>query len=355
MDLDRYCTARVYFPDDPDLPKPTPSQQSFRVLIRYSFSSSSSSSCCIWNNPPAICTPANIRQFLEQEGIFQKELICELFLDSFSCYKELGLCEEQGVLLDFTKVTPHQPGLLTVRFTDASMITATPVSSKSIFPLFAFFVAVWLESFHFLQIEIGDMNLPPLFFQGGRVALVVGGFFLWRFGWKESKRSNLYRASVLIALGCFCFWNSVVTKQTIVGECKSLLGRTANSNSFSGYIPIQRRSRVTWKWFHGGIQVTSNTPTEDVSSVSRTCGSVHELDASLNFLLSFWQTMCVAVLFKRKLVLSKASTLLVICVLMHSVWRASHYDPVLVIRVLEKAQLILGIFVSSYCLWCFQE
>jgi hypothetical protein len=346
-----YCTARVYFPDDPDCPKPQQNDQSFRVLIRYSFSSCSSSCCCIWNNPPAICTPANIRQFLEQEGIFQKELLCELFLDSFSCYKELGRCEEQGVLLDFTKATTHRPGLLTVRFTDTSMTTATSVSSKSNFPLFAFFVALWLESFHFLRIEIGGMQLPPLYLQVGRFALVLGGFFLWWVDWKESKRSNLYRASVLIALGCFCFWNSVVTKQTIVGECV----RTANSNSRSGYISIQRRSHVTLKWFHGGIQVASNTPTGDVSSVSRMCGSVHELDASLNFLLSFWQTMCVAVLFKRKLVLSNASILLVICVLMHSVWRASHYDPVLVIRVLEKAQLILGIFVSGYCLWCFQE
>jgi succinate-acetate transporter protein len=222
------------------------------VVVRYYLDrpgyDPSHSSARLWVNPPAICKPADIRNFLYehcilegfrlraeknsddvladanmQQGAKTDEIIVEVRLDEYQTFMSLEACGD-SVSFDVSKATTEKPATLTLRLTDVTAImneaekentkrvAQTPVGPTpcNMTPagLFAFSMIVGLEATETTGELLGNgfssegfqlIYGPYGFFVGGLLQLCVG---MW-----EASRNNIYGGTAFSAFGCFWLGN----------------------------------------------------------------------------------------------------------------------------------------------------
>jgi len=178
------------------------------------------SSARLWKDPPKICKAADVRNFLEAQGIVgggdKQAILIEVFLDKYHSFMLLEACEADAVQLDFSHASVQHPDVLNIRLTDTTssgfVVDAgtaqqpqRQICSTVPVGLFAFSMTVGLEAAGTLS-HLVDGSVDPsfvltwapyAFFVSGLLQLIVG---LW-----EVTRNNIYGAYSMIGfeLGCF--------------------------------------------------------------------------------------------------------------------------------------------------------
>jgi succinate-acetate transporter protein len=265
--IDQYCTARISLTQGsvPALKKAKPPGY---IVVRYCLANclnrpgydAKNSAGRIWKDPPPVCTPGDIREFLQRQGILngesvipsQQPLLCEILLDSFSCYVELGVCEEEGILFDFTGATLDRPGLLSVRLTDVSALhpsaasvasvkatkhsaaspprTLTSMTTRSEIPtehekhlskgppsppasaapqtcntthigLFTVSFTLWLEAVDLFGKLVEGTVSPYFTLVWGPTTFFSSGFLLVLVGLNEARRNNVFGTTIFFTIG----------------------------------------------------------------------------------------------------------------------------------------------------------
>jgi hypothetical protein len=121
----------------------------------------------LWFDPPEICKPSALKNFLKAQNILLPELIVEVYLDKFQSFMLLEACDAAAIEWDLADTTLADPGIMAIRLTDVgyasrldqglSKGTAAPAASPTMAPipqhanttpvgLFAFSFMVGLET-----------------------------------------------------------------------------------------------------------------------------------------------------------------------------------------------------------------
>ena len=124
----------------------------------------------LWFHPPAVCTPQDIREFLNQQQISMKGLLVEIFLDKFDSFMMLDAIEAAFLEWDFSDTSPAQPATLKVRLTDleqgqlaeGAMIAGSNKSEPSSSPTMASTSPVGLFAFSLVVSEKFDSEKQSL-------------------------------------------------------------------------------------------------------------------------------------------------------------------------------------------------
>lgn len=195
----------------------------------------------LWFDPPALCTPVALRQFLEEQGIVLIDLLTEVYLDKFQSFMLLEACEAAAIEWDLKDTTTQHPGIINIRLTDVSYAQrldddmskslsagASPhaaqlqqqpqqqlqqpqpqqqIANTTPVGLFAFSMMVGLETAHAMSTLLpGSIDEsfvvawgPYMFFVGGVLQLITGILQVFR--------NNIYGAVAFLAFGAFWFAN----------------------------------------------------------------------------------------------------------------------------------------------------
>jgi succinate-acetate transporter protein len=347
--IDRYCTAKVSLTHSKAKP---PTYLVVRYLDGGAGTNANKSAGRLWKDPPAVCNPRDIRQFLQRHGILNEETPtrstrCEVFLDNFSCYVDLNECEEEGIIFDFTGITPDQPGLLSLRLTDVSALytstveaapvtptkpatssrtvtstttheeipyesdppkglptAATPVTSQPCntahIGLFAFSFGIWIEAVQLLG-ELVDGSVSPNFaLVWGPFAFFSSGMLMVIVGLNESKRNNVFGTTIFLVMGSS--WVS------------------------TGFV------NILVAYFPDGINPLLLQP-----------------DPLGKFLLCFWYILFIGVVVKQTFSLSRFATTMVAALLLLCTSRSlSGWS-----RPMQWIQLIAGVMAASTAFYGF--
>ncbi|KAL7567959.1 hypothetical protein ACA910_019669 [Epithemia clementina (nom. ined.)] len=188
----------------------------------------------IWFHPPAICTPNDVRQFLDQQKIAMNGLLVEIFLDKFKSFMMLDAIEAGFIEWDFSDSSPSDPAILNVRLTDiendqqydntnlqsmvqgsstrgaaAKETSGSMIANTGPIGLFAFSIVTGLETAalanKLIPGSVQDSYIlvwgPYGFFVGGLLQLLVGIF--------EVFRNNIYGAVAFQTFGCIWLSNGL--------------------------------------------------------------------------------------------------------------------------------------------------
>jgi succinate-acetate transporter protein len=188
----------------------------------------------LWFDPPALCTPAALRQFLEEQGIALSDLLTEVYLDKFQSFMLLEACEAAAIEWDLKDTTTQNPGTLNIRLTDVSYAQrldddmSKSLSGPGAAPhapqtqqqapqhqhanttpvgLFAFSMMVGLETAAAMAaLAPGSIDEsfviawgPYMFFAGGVLQIITGLLQVFR--------NNIYGAVAFLGFGSFWFAN----------------------------------------------------------------------------------------------------------------------------------------------------
>lgn len=75
----------------------------------------------LWFNPPAVCKPRHVENFLKKQRIALPGLLVEVFLDIYESFMLLEACQVSCIAWDFSTATYQNPGILNIRLTDLSL------------------------------------------------------------------------------------------------------------------------------------------------------------------------------------------------------------------------------------------
>mmetsp|Transcript_20899 Transcript_20899/g.45561 ORF Transcript_20899/g.45561 Transcript_20899/m.45561 type:complete len:480 (+) Transcript_20899:123-1562(+) len=191
-----------------------------------------------WFDPPATCTPADVHDFLRQQGIALDGLLIEVYLDKFQSFMMLEACEASLVEWHFDDTNYNDPGVLCIRLTDLAHAEAMEGSSEhsgggnapavpskqqaaqqqsaqmaNTIPagLLSFSMMVGLETTALMgQMFPGTVSAsyqlawgPYMLFVGGLLQIIVGIF--------QVLRNNIYGAIAFLGFGSFWFSNGTIT------------------------------------------------------------------------------------------------------------------------------------------------
>jgi succinate-acetate transporter protein len=200
----------------------------------------------LWFDPPPICKPKHLRDYLTVHRIALPGLLVEVYLDKIESFMSLDACEHCKLEWDFSDTTPEKPGVLNIRLTDleeareeetiseldklsstTGVVASRTVVEKSPRIAFANVTQVGLFSFS-MMVGMETLNLtselvpgsispayietwgPFMFFVGGLMQLCVAIF--------QVLRNNVYGATAFFGFGCFWFSNGLIAiLQTYVG------------------------------------------------------------------------------------------------------------------------------------------
>jgi succinate-acetate transporter protein len=220
----------------------TPSNEKIRhqrlVAVRYFLDrpgySVHDSAMRLWFDPPALCTPVALRQFLEEQGIALTDLLTEVYLDKFQSFMLLEACEAAAIEWDLKDTTTQHPGTLNIRLTDVSYAQrldedmSKSLSGPGAAPhapqpqqqapqhqhanttpvgLFAFSMMVGLETAAAMAtLAPGSVDEsfviawgPYMYFVGGVLQIITGLLQVFR--------NNIYGAVAFLGFGAFWFAN----------------------------------------------------------------------------------------------------------------------------------------------------
>lgn len=187
----------------------------------------------LWFHPPKICTPCDVQDFLQQQGIALEGLLVEVYLDKFESFMMLEACQVSLIEWGFEQTTYENPGRLNVRLTDLGQATREEIMTETqksfpIMPvqstqptqpqhanttpvgLFAFSMMVGLETIalmiHLVPNTVSESYVltwgPYMFFVGGLLQVIVGILQVFR--------GNIYGATAFMVFGCLWFSNGLV-------------------------------------------------------------------------------------------------------------------------------------------------
>ena len=271
------------------------------------------SSARIWKDPPATCSPTEIADFLDMQGIKlidDDTMLVEVYLDAYKAFMLLDACMTGKVLFDFSDTTANDPGFLNIRLTDLVSgeqgeinevrTSGTPFCSTSPVGLFAFALTVILAAAELFGRLVPGTVDPSFVLTWGPYGFWVSGVLQLIVGMFEAARNNVYGATAFMAFGSF--WLANGTKLI-----------------FKAYFPDQIPDELR--------------------------GS----DPGGSFIRNFYILAFVCVLFKQTLIMNKLSSILIgslICLLF-----ATCFAPWSV--AFEWIQLICSIFVSLWSFFAF--
>ena len=203
------------------------------------------SACRFWWDAPAECTPLQVQEFLQLQGIALDGLLLEAFLDAFESFMMLEACQAAHVVWDFSQTSSQQPGILNIRLTDlyeaqaqelepivttecnkhqqhavpaptiprANTAAAPPPSMANTIPagLFSFSMMVGLETAALTgELITGSVQRsfvlswgPYMFFVGGLLQIIVACFQVYR--------NNIYGTVAFLGFGSFWFANGLTS------------------------------------------------------------------------------------------------------------------------------------------------
>ena len=215
-----------------------------------------------WVDPPAICVPSDLHQFLMKNGILPNEddtgsgstdlvdtsstaktlaaisggksfhhddFLVEVYLDRFQSFMLLQACEDAKVEWNLTDSTIERSGTFNVRLTDVSHHEPHHASNKTVAPpvsasvhantapvgLFSFAFMVGLETVFAMERLLRDPNGDNYFFgidpayviTWGPYMIFSGGGLMWITGLLQVFRNNIYGAVAFLVFGSFWFAN----------------------------------------------------------------------------------------------------------------------------------------------------
>lgn len=215
----------------------------------------------LWIDPPSICVPSDLHQFLMKHGILPSEdesgnnstamndnsshlyssllegfhhddFLVEVYLDKFQSFMLLQACEDAKMEWNLTDSTMNHPGTFNVRLTDVSHHiheSHHETATKSVIPpvgaavnantapvgLFAFAFMVGLETLFTMERLIRDPDGDSFFFgidpayviTWGPYMVFSGGGLMWITGIFQVFRNNIYGAVAFLVFGSFWFAN----------------------------------------------------------------------------------------------------------------------------------------------------
>ena len=215
----------------------------------------------LWIDPPAICVPSDLHQYLMKHGIIPSDddtgtgstalgdtssnflsvngftsfrhddFLVEVYLDKFQSFMLLQACEDAKIEWNLTDSTMHHPGTFNVRLTDishhvhdshedAAKSAAPPVGASvnantAPVGLFSFSFMVGLETLFAMERLIRDPNGNNFFFgidpayviTWGPYMVFSGGGLMWITGIFQVFRNNIYGAVAFLVFGSFWFAN----------------------------------------------------------------------------------------------------------------------------------------------------
>ena len=210
----------------------------------------------LWIDPPPICVPSDLHQYLMKHGIIPSndetgsialddkishlssanpashdDFLVEVYLDKFQSFMLLQACEDAKMEWNLTDSTMHQPGTFNVRLTDISHHAqeSQEVSTKAVVPpvgasvnantapvgLFSFAFMVGLETLFAMERLIRDPDGNNFFFgidpayviTWGPYMIFSGGGLMWITGIFQVFRNNIYGAVAFLVFGSFWFAN----------------------------------------------------------------------------------------------------------------------------------------------------
>jgi uncharacterized protein len=201
------------------------------VVVRYYLDRAGydlhNSSSRFWKDPPAVATPGDIADFLDQQSIKRKDdakMLVEVFLDKFGSFMLLEVCAANNVSFDFGSAIPENPGILNIRLTDLSELTtqqnATTATAAaagnhrqhcntSPVGLFAFSMTVALDSLNLLRKLVEGSVDASFWLTWGPYAFFVSGLLQFVVGLNEITRNNVWGATAFLAFGCFWMANGL--------------------------------------------------------------------------------------------------------------------------------------------------
>jgi succinate-acetate transporter protein len=191
----------------------------------------------LWFDPPALCTPVALRDFLEEQGIALTDLLTEVYLDKFQSFMLLEACEAAAIEWDLKDTTTQNPGTINIRLTDVSYARRLDDDmSKSIsgpgsaphapqlqlqpqqqqqqqhanttpISLFAFSMMVGLETANaMITLVPGSFN-ESFVLAWGPYMFFVGGMLQTTAGILQVFRNNIFGAVVFLVFGSFWLAN----------------------------------------------------------------------------------------------------------------------------------------------------
>jgi succinate-acetate transporter protein len=187
----------------------------------------------LWFDPPALCTPVELRQFLEEQGIALTDLLTEVYLDKFQSFMLLEACEAAAIEWDLKDTTTQHPGTINIRLTDVlyahrldddmskslsgpgpsphapqpqqqsqqQHANTTPVG------IFAFSMMVGLETANAMITLVPGSVDESFVLAWGPYMYFVGGVLQMTTGILQVFRNNIYGAVVFMVFGAFWFAN----------------------------------------------------------------------------------------------------------------------------------------------------
>jgi succinate-acetate transporter protein len=189
----------------------------------------------LWFDPPCICTPADLQQFLIDQGIALQDLLVEVFLDKFQSFMMLEACEAAAVEWNLQDTSTQNPGVFNIRLTDVTYAQRLdqdlsksrsehgappspqppaqqqPVALANTTPvgLFAFSVMTGLEAASVMASlwPNEDFIDAAYVLAWGPYMYFVGGGLLTITGYLQVYRNNIYGAVAFLGFGAFWFAN----------------------------------------------------------------------------------------------------------------------------------------------------
>ncbi len=217
----------------------------------------------LWVDPPSICVPSDLHQFLMKYGILPNEddtgssvfvdtstgstaktlaaisggksfhhddFLVEVYLDRFQSFMLLQACEDAKVEWNLTDSTIERSGTVNVRLTDvshheshhhaATKTEAPPVpasvhANTAPVGLFSFAFMVGMETLFAVERLLRDPNGDNFFFgidpayviTWGPYMIFSGGGLMWITGVLQVFRNNIYGAVAFLVFGSFWFAN----------------------------------------------------------------------------------------------------------------------------------------------------
>jgi len=197
-----------------------------------------------WKNAPKKCHPADIKGFLNSQGILDccgdssnnnndnkimapNQLLVEVYMDSFGAYIVLDVAEDNGICFDFSNATKQAPARIDIRLTDLCSsnndgIASTTAGTKDHHPqqynnhcnmspagLYAFCMINGLEAAYMLsELMYGSVS-PAYVLTYATYAFFVGGLLQLLVGMWEVTRNNIYGATAFSCFGCFWLANGL--------------------------------------------------------------------------------------------------------------------------------------------------
>lgn len=186
----------------------------------------------IWFDPPAICSPAHVRLFLQHQNIAIPGGLVEVYLDKFQSFMLIEGCEASGIEWNFSRTSHEDPGILSIRLsnlrekrqeeqyvkprvmkqaakgnTESSETASSALSqchSNSMSPaLFSLSMMNGLETTALMGTIFPGLVEPSFRLAWGPYMVFVGGLLQITVGTLQVFRNNLFGAVAFLGFGSF--------------------------------------------------------------------------------------------------------------------------------------------------------